>query len=228
MPGAQSHQSTVISVSGERTILVYHAPRTYVLPPALAPAHWVYLTSMAKGSETLLLDLAAYVTRTSAKLAFQPGTFQLRLGSSAAADVLKVTEVILMNVQEAELYTGQTGATVPALIAALHALGPKIVVVTDATKGSYASDGTTIWQLGTRPEIPRIEATGAGDAFSSAFVVALFEGQTIPEAMRWGTLNAESVIQKIGPQAGILTKIELKEQLARYPDFTPHQLGEAA
>lgn len=228
LPGAESHRSTVISVNGERTILVYHAPRTYHFPADLASAHWVYLTSMAKGSETLLPDLAEYVTRTGAKLAFQPGTFQLRLGSDAAADLLKVTEVILMNVQEAELYTGHKNASISELVQALHALGPKIAVVTDATKGSYVSDGTTIWHLGTRPEIPRIEATGAGDAFSSAFVVALYEGQPIPEAMRWGTLNAESVIQKIGPQAGILTKTELKEELARCPNFLATTFTEAA
>ncbi|MEK7183909.1 MAG: carbohydrate kinase family protein [Patescibacteria group bacterium] len=220
VPGAQSHRSTVVSVGGERTILVYHAPRTYDFPKDLAPSKWVYLTSMAKGFESLLPDLAGYIKQMDAKLAFQPGTYQLRLGAEKTADILRQTEVILLNVQEAETYTRQAeGTSIAILCSSLHKLGPRIVVVTDSTKGSYASDGTTIWHLGTRPEIPRVEATGAGDAFSSAFVVALYEGQPIPEAMRWGTMNAESVIQKIGPQAGILTKTQLRDELARCPDF---------
>lgn len=224
VPGCQSHQSTVISVSGERTILVYHAPRTYVLPHDLFPAKWVYLTSMAKGSETIFDDLVTYVDTHQAKLAFQPGTYQLRLGAQKAEALLKRTDVVFMNKEEAQLYTGSSSHEVPALIERLLALGPKIVVLTDGTKGSYASDGQSTWFLGTRPEIPRVEVTGAGDAYSSAFAVALMHGQPIPEAMRWGTFNAESVIQKIGPQAGILTRQELHAELARNSDFQAQQV----
>lgn len=220
VPGAQSHRSTVISVGGERTILVYHAPRTYEFPQDLVPAKWVYLTSLAKGFESLLPDLSKYIDRTGAKLAFQPGTYQLRLGPEKTEAILKRTEVILLNVQEAEMYTGQDeGTSIVKLSLALHNFGPRIVVITDSTRGSYVSDGTTILQLGTRPEVPRVESTGAGDAFSSAFVVALYENQPIAEAMRWGTMNAESVIQKIGPQAGILTKTQLHDELRRCPEF---------
>jgi sugar/nucleoside kinase (ribokinase family) len=124
-----------------------------------------------------------------------------------------------MNKEEAEMYTKQDGVDIPQLLDGLLKLGPKIAIVTDAANGSYATDGETAWHLGTRPEIPRVEATGAGDAFSSAFAVSLLLGNDIPEAMRWGTFNAESVIQKIGPQAGILRKKELEDELRRNPDF---------
>lgn len=226
VPGAQSHRSVVISVSGERTILVYHAPRQYVLPADLPPAKWVYLTSMAKGSESVFEPLAAYVAKTGAKVAFQPGTFQLRLGATPANALLQATELIIMNKEEAELYTDQRGASMHQLLDALRELGPNVAVITDSTRGSYAADGTNYWFLRTRPEIPRIEATGAGDAFSSALTVALLEGQSLPEAMRWGTFNAESVIQKVGPQAGILTKTQLQEDIAQNPQFQTVELQE--
>jgi ribokinase len=214
----------VISVSGERTILVYHAPRQYELPGDLPAARWLYLTSMAKGSESILTKLATYLGANGTKLAFQPGTYQLRQGPGIAHDILGQVEFIIMNKEEAQLYTGQNEADAPALLDHLHALGPKIAVVTDATKGSYAFDGTKRWYLGTRPEIPRIEATGAGDAYASAFAVALLEGESIPQAMRWGTMNAESVIQKIGPQAGILTKQQLRDELDRNPEFVTKEI----
>ena len=228
VPGAQSHRSVVVSVSGERTILVYHAPRQYIFPDDLPPAKWIYLTSMAKGSESVFEPLAAYIAKTGAKLAFQPGTFQLRLGAAPASGLLKVTELIIMNKEEAELYTDQQPGSIRQLLDALRVLGPKIVVITDSTRGSYATDGTQYWFLGTRPEIPRIEATGAGDAFSSALTVALLEGQSLPEAMRWGTFNAESVIQKVGPQVGILTKTQLQEQVTRNLEFQATELKEDA
>ncbi len=223
VPGAQSHRSVVISVGGERTILVYHAPRQYALPADLPDAKWVYLTSMAKGSEAVFDPLADYAERTGAKLVFQPGTFQLRLGPEPAKRLLAATEVVIMNKEEAEQYTGTKGEPA-ALLAALRALGPKTAIVTDSTRGSYADDGTARWHLGTRPEIPRVESTGAGDAFSSALMVALLEGQPLPDAMRWGTFNAEAVIQKVGPQEGILTKTQLQEELTRSAAFQAQPL----
>ncbi len=218
-PGCQSNRSNVISVSGERTLLVYHAPRTYALPADLPTSAWVYLTSMAKGSELIFTELARYLDQNGTKVVFQPGTFQLRVGSKAARPILERTELIVMNKEEAQFYTGSTSDDIGTLVAALRELGPKIAVITDSQEGSYASDDQTTWYLGTRPEVPRIEVTGAGDAYASAFSAALFHGQSIPEAMRWGTFNAESVIQRIGPQAGILTKHQLEDELARFPQF---------
>lgn len=220
VPGAQSNQSTVISVDGERTILVYHAPRVYRLPSNLPRAHWAYLTSMAPGSETIIPDLVTYLDHSKTKLAYQPGTHQLRLGAERSRDLLAATTVIVMNKEEAQSYTGQRAEqSIPVLCQALHALGPRIVVVTDGTNGSFASDESQLWKMGIRPEIKRVEATGAGDAYSAAFTLALLHDQPIPEALRWGALNAESVIGQFGPQAGILTKAQLTEQLASNPQF---------
>jgi len=223
-PGTQSHQSTVISIDGERTILVYHAPRQYDLPNDLPASSWVYLTSMGKGSESMFPELRAYVKRTGAKLAYQPGTFQLRLGYKPAKQILDVTEFIVMNKEEAQDYTEQPDAEIPSLLDALHALGPKIVVVTDGTNGSYACDGETRWKMGIQPKVPRVEATGAGDAFSSGVVSALIDGQPLDQALRWGALNAEGVVQQFGPQAGILHRDELERLLVENPEFSPKEL----
>lgn len=218
-PGTKSNRSTVISVKGERTILVYHDPRNYQLPNDLPASRWLYLSSMAQGSEKIFEELAVYLEKNQANLVYQPGTFQLRLGPKAAAAILSKTAMIIMNKEEAQLYTDLKEAEIPDLLPAITRLGPKTVVITDGRKGSFAYDGKDKWYLGIRPEIPRIEATGAGDAYASAFAVALMKGQTVPEAMRWGTFNAESVIQKFGPQAGILRGAELNAELEQYSDF---------
>lgn len=223
-PGTKSNRSTIISVGGERTILVYHDPRKYDLPDDLPPAKWVYLTSMAEGSETVFAALSEYLEASGAKLAFQPGTFQLRLGAKAATPILSKVYYIIMNKEEAQLYTGLETQNVSELIDGLHKLGPKIVVVTDGTAGSYASDGSEKWFLGVRSDIPRIEATGAGDAYASAFAIALMKGELIPEAMRWGTFNAESVIQHYGPQAGILDKFGMQKTLEANSDFRAEKI----
>lgn len=223
--GTQSHQSTVISVSGERTILVYHAPRQYRLPTDLPVPNWMYLTSMGKGSESVFSDLAHLVQSTGAQLAYQPGTFQLRLGAAVSQEILVVTRVILMNKEEAQAYTGEATDDEPTLVRALIALGPSLAVITDAANGAWAGSATELWHIGVRPDIPRLEATGAGDAFSAAFVAALIDGQPVPEALRWGTFNAEAVIQQVGPQAGILTRTQLDEQLTQFVQFQAEEVS---
>jgi sugar/nucleoside kinase (ribokinase family) len=47
-PATTSNYSTIISYSGERTIFVYHAPRSYEFPVQLPIVPWVYLTSMGE------------------------------------------------------------------------------------------------------------------------------------------------------------------------------------
>lgn len=225
MPGAASNNSTVISVKGERTILVYHAPRDYELPTNLPAVQWVYLTSMAHGSESMFPELADFIQRTGAKLAYQPGTFQLRIGHAQARELLAQAALIVMNKEEAQAYSELTELQdLTALCEALRALGPDIALVTDGTNGAVVSDGTQVWQMGIRPEIARVESTGAGDAYSSAFTVALMEGRPLNEALRWAALNAESVIGQFGPQAGILTREQLETQLMQNPEFQPVRL----
>ncbi|MEK7460940.1 MAG: carbohydrate kinase family protein [Patescibacteria group bacterium] len=216
--GAESNYSTVLSYQGERTILVYHSVRSFRWP-IMAKAGWVYLTSLPEsGQVALTADLLTYLENHRAKLIYQPGTFQLRLGAEKTSEILKQTDVLIMNKEEAEDYLHREGEP-QALLAGLQQLGSKIAVVTDGTKGSYAADQTSQWFLGTRPEIARAEATGAGDAYASGFTAALMIGLPVPEAMRWGTFNAEGVIGQIGPQAGLLTREAMEHQSSKNPDF---------
>ena len=61
--------------------------------------------------------------------------------------------------------------------------------------------------------VPVIERTGAGDAYSTGFLAGLLFGKDVTEAMRWGSANATSVIGKIGAQPGLLTKKQMHDVL---------------
>ncbi len=218
-----TNYSTVLSFQGERTILVYHQPRTYRLP-TLAPSRWVYLTSMGKGWERIVPALLRSVHASGASLAFNPGTHQLRGDAAALATVIKRAAVLLVNREEAAMILKSAPSAEPkTLLAGLHALGPTTVVVTDGPEGSYVlRDGE---QLFMPPfPLPAVERTGAGDAFSTGFLSALCTGERTAEALRWGTANAGSVVQKVGPQAGLLTRAQMRTMLRKYPQLTPRPL----
>ena len=205
-PGTKSNYSTVIAVDGERTILIFHTKRKYKLPK-LEPTKWVYLTSMAKGSEEIFNDLADYVVKNKVKLCYQPGTFQLRLKPEKSAKILECTELFVVNRDEAIMYTdSKSDIEIKQLFQKIAKLGPKQIVITDGIKGSYAWDGKDYWQMEIIKEIPRKEATGAGDAYTSGIAISLAKGFDMATAMRRAHFNSSSVIQFVGGQEGLLTK----------------------
>lgn len=215
----KSNYHVVLTYKGERTILIYHQPRSYSLP-LLAPARWVYYSSVSPRHQILHRQVPAYIRRTGAKLAFNPGTFQLKEGLAGLKPILKVTEVLLLNREEAQRLIKQKTSDVKKLATALASTGPKIVVITDGPKGSYAFDGAHHY-FQTIFRAPVVERTGAGDAYSTGFVSALAYGQSVSEAMRWGSVNSASVIQKIGAREGLLKKNQLLTTLTRYKKFQP-------
>lgn len=217
--GDETNNSFVLSYQGERTIMVYHVKHAYDVPD-FAPASWVYLTSTGHGYEGLFEKVLAYVKKTGAKLAYNPGTFQLRGDEAVMAQVLKNSEVVFINVEEAQSIVGTKDKNIKSLLTKMRDLGPGIVVMTDGEKGSYSYDGEHYLQIGQfTPKT--VETTGAGDGYATGFVAALSHGESVSEAMRWGGINGNSVVQKIGPQAGLLTKDNMEQRLRANPEYLP-------
>ena len=105
------------------------------------------------------------------------------------------------------------------LLNRLHALGPKIVVITDGPAGAYASDGQNRFKMPLYPDPkPPYDRTGAGDAFASTFVAEIVKGNTIEGALQLAPINSMSVCQKIGAQAGLLSDTEIQNFLSNAPE----------
>lgn len=216
---APTNQSFIINFQGERTILIHHNHRHYVLPK-LPPSRWVYLTSMGEGSARVFPALARHLKQKKIKLGFNPGTFQLKLGAAKLKGMLKLSDALFLNVEEAARLLGKPAAKDwHTLSGGLQKLGPKIIVITDGQNGAHAWDGARCFSMPILTRAPVVERTGAGDAFASGFVGALLYGETVSEALRWGTFNSASVIGQIGPQAGLLTLREMKRQLIKYKNL---------
>ena len=68
------------------------------------------------------------------------------------------------------------------------------------------SDKKSVYKAGT-PNSPRVERTGAGDAFVSGFVSQyILSSSDIVKSIQFATANASSVVAQFGPKAGILKK----------------------
>lgn len=211
----------------DRTILIKHAPFPYVLPTFSTPPKWLYLSSLGGTSLTFHPVISKYLAdNPEVKLAFQPGTFQMKFGTEALKDIYTRTEVFVCNVEESQRILKTESRDLKVLLKAVHDLGPKIVCITDGPDGAYMSDGEKAYFMPIYPDpAPPVERTGCGDAFASMFVSALVSGETPLQALTWAPINSMNVVQHIGAQEGLLSKEQMLEWLAKAPaDYKPKEL----
>ena len=224
-----SNYHFVLWYKEERTILIKHEEYDYHWPhiPAKETPKWVYFSSISEKALDFHDDVIEWLDKNpEVKLAFQPGTFQMKAGTERLKNVYARTEVIAVNREEAAFITGGSVVDINDLFERLHGLGPKIVMISDGPNGSYASDGTDKFKMPIYPDPkPPYERTGAGDAFTSTFVASIMHGNTIDGALQWAPISSMNVVQHVGAQAGLLSEKELAELLQKAPDwYKPERL----
>ncbi len=201
----------------ERTILVKHQPYPYKFPEIKHAPKWVYLSSLGENSLQYHTEILSYLSKhPEVKLAFQPGTYQMKFGTKELKGIYERTEIFFCNVEEAKRILASQEKDIKTLLKNIAALGPKIAVITDGMAGAYAYDGTNFWFVPVYPQ-EAYERTGAGDAFSSTVTAALIMGKTLEEALIMGPINSASVVEYIGAQEGLLSYEKISAKLQNAP-----------
>lgn len=211
----------VLRYGAERTILIKHEEYPYRLPDFGIAPKCIYFSSIGENGVAFHHDIAAYLEEhPETKLAFQPGTFQIRLGYEELKDLYAVTDIFFCNKEEAQEILGTSEQDIPTLLREFAKLGPKMPVITDGPNGAFALDGDEAWFMPMYPDpAPPVDRTGAGDSFSSTFTSAIIRGEDVATALSWGPINSMSVVQYIGAQKGLLTQDKIEEHLANAPEY---------
>jgi sugar/nucleoside kinase (ribokinase family) len=210
----------------DRTILIKHEKYEYKLPD-FNETKWIYLSSLGESAFHIHDELVSYLEKhPDTKLAFQPGTFQIKTGVEKLQSIYKRSKIFFCNVEEAGRILGQETLGIKELLKRMRSLGPEIVVITDGPKGAYAYDGTNfIFQPPYPDQNPAFERTGAGDAFASTTVSALALGESLNIALKWASVNSMSVVQEVGAQKGLLSRSLIQKYLEEAnEDFNPKSL----
>ena len=220
-PSKESNLSVVLTFKGERTIFVYHQPWDYSLPE-LSPCSFLYLTSTAESftKSDLFNEISRYIEKNKPKVIFNPGTYQLKAGIKKYPQILEKCHLLIVNREEAKkiLEIEKDDANHKDLLSKLLLLGPKNVVITNGSEGSFATDGKGFFRAGIFPA-QLVEKTGAGAAYASGDIAGLFYNLPLAEAMSWGTINASHAIQFVGTQRGLLTKEGLERHRKAVPEL---------
>lgn len=208
-------EATIINYQGEKTQLVYFQPRVHKFPP-LSPARCLYYSAVGIKHADCDAHVKAHLkTHPDTFFAFQPGTTHIRAGLDALKPLIAKSDLFILNKQEAQQLLGDGERTLCSMLEAFHKLGAKTSIITDGKNGADAYDGATHWHMPAFDGTP-VETTGAGDSFACAVSVALLKGLDLDEALRWGSANAWSVIQQIGPQKGLLDAKQMRLTLKKF------------
>jgi len=230
-PGKKTSYWYVLRYGADRTMLVKSEKYRYEWQdPEVAP-EWIYLAYIGEDSWSLHEKLLDYLQRNpDVKFALQPGTFHFEWGMEKMAGLYARANLVIMNREETADVTGKSLESIHELAAGLHARGPKIAVITDGAKGSYASyDGRVVTIPNYPDPAPPLDRTGAGDAFASTIVSALAQGQSMETALTWAPINSMSVVQQLGAQAGLLNQESIKTYLEQAPiDYKVTELAAEA
>lgn len=222
--------STIFSLPQGRTIFVYHGLKDYsqIRIKKTLKTKWFFLAPIGEGTDNIEKDLIAKSSEENALIAWNPGAIQIKKGASAYRSLLRNTAVLFLNREEALKFIDYpVRPNEEDLLKKLHALGPKLVVVTNGKEGAKAFDGKNIYQADAILLGDKIDATGAGDSFASGALAKLYycdwNGEEnvdcISLALKWGIANSTSVIKNIGAQKGLLNYSSIEKEIKENPRY---------
>ena len=217
-----SAYSVVLTFQGERTVLASQTKRTYTFPKPFPKSKWIYVGEMGATYEKMFAQIAAHVKNSKVKLGFNPGTIQIHDHKHELFDLIKQTDVLFVNLQEAQAITGLATDEIHRLATELWGLGAKRVIITDGKQGSYDFDGQMLLHCPIFPG-KLVGTIGAGDAFATGYIGAIIKNaKTFP--LVWGAINSASVVGQVGPQPGLLSDVHILKHLKAHKTFKPQQI----
>lgn len=122
-------------------------------------------------------------------------------------------DCLVVNASEAALLSGCAPDDPAAAAAALVARGVRAVVVTLGAKGAlwrHGAGGGHVEAFAVRT----VDTTAAGDAFCGALVVALAEGETLEQAVRFANAAGALATTRAGAQPSLPERREIEALLA--------------
>jgi ribokinase len=139
-------------------------------------------------------------------------------------EVLQQLDVLIVNEAEASLLSGQRVESLEdarIVASVLLEQGIAKVVITLGSQGAILA--TAAETVGARviyqsaPKVPVVDTTAAGDCFVGALTVALTEGQTPEDALRFAVYASALKVTKFGAQSGLPTRAEVEAFLHQDP-----------
>ena len=212
--------SIILSASsGERVILYEPGTNAHLTDAtfdraAIQDADWVYLNHIQKESCMIQDDIVTMLAEVEdIHLTWNPGSCQFEQGINHPhiRDLLARTTLLQLNREESEIFSEKTD--IKEALKLYLKMGVKKICITLGGDGVIATDGENVYECPIL-ENEAVDTTGAGDAFGTGVTWGLLTDLDLPTALQAGTLNAASVVQSIGAEAGLLDEKAMQDKLS--------------
>ena len=215
---SQSAFSVILdSIEHDRTILTFRGCasdlRFKELKLQKLRTKWFYFSSLTDEGYRTLEHLAAWAKGKGIKVAFNPSSYLTAEGFPSLRKLLESTDLLVLNRDEAKDLVKSNDIEVQLRM--LQSVVP-LVVITDGRNGVHTCNGESSYTC-LPHKVRVVEATGAGDAFASAFLAGIIRNEDIETCIRMGMLNAESVITGLGAKDILLNKRQISLRLRQRP-----------
>jgi ribokinase len=187
----------------------------------LTPAHIDKALNVLMAAEIIILQMeipfetTAYIFVLAEKYK-KKVLFNLAPARPFDTDVLKHTHAFVVNEVEASMVTGlqvETDTEVRSAANILRAMGPEIVVITLGARGSFiASVGYQ--QFVPAFSVKAVDTTAAGDVYCGSLAVAMVEGKSPVDAVRFAGAASAISVTRLGAQPSAPTRNEIETFLA--------------
>lgn len=229
----EADNSVILFYQTDRTILSYHGKNYYRLPTNMTPVEWVYLSSLGFDDyETFHEHLFRWLGQNpKTQLLYNPSEREALGGYKRVEKIAKIAHTMILNKEEAGLMLARLPGMdeskkddVKYMLKLFLDQGMKNIIITDGKLGAYyMGTGTLAYHMGVI-EVGVADATGAGDAFASGYLLATLAGKNPVDALRYGMAQSASVIQVVGATNGLQTMAELDTMLSTHPHLEAEEI----
>ncbi|QQG49928.1 MAG: carbohydrate kinase family protein [Candidatus Berkelbacteria bacterium] len=208
----QTPISVILRAGGERTIVTArNFPSS--CPKVLPEEDWLHLGPFHGDLDKLSSIVQPHQVKSGQGISFNPSIESLEERSRGLLSLLKTVTILFVNLHEAIVLTRLPQRTpVEELLSSLRRMGPKTICITDGERGAYVADDEVILSapaLVTQHE--RIDATGAGDAFTTGFLASYLspmelasQGALLRRSLGCGIASSAAAIGEVGATRGLL------------------------
>jgi len=186
----------------------------------LSPRHIDQALDAIEGADMIVLQMeipfetTAYVFEQARKLG-KKVLFNLAPARPFDVSVLRHTHAFVVNEVEASMVTGLKVETDEEIVAAAEKLlahGPSLAIITLGARGSYIASAE-YRQFIPAFRVKAADTTAAGDVYCGSLAVALTEGKSLPEAVRFASAASALSVTRLGAQPSAPVRKEIEEFL---------------
>lgn len=199
-----SVSSILLSPTGERTIIKYSDPKQHIhlVDHALERIKRSSIVFMGNLHDVPLKERVSFMQSVRSEtnlLVLNLGSVDCELGLKQVTPLLQTADVLIVNRYEFASLIGKDPKSLDLSqnhFSALEGL-VRLVVVTDGSSGSHVY---TADEVCSQPaaKVHVVDATGAGDAFTSAFLFSYTQKKGLQQSLADAAAYAGKVVSKIG------------------------------